>query len=213
MSRPGRTAGAEYALVLVSGAAAAGLLLLAVGRSWAETAVVTAGMPRQDIAVPGTGAIGWLGPVSLVGLAGLAATLATSGRWRQLVGAVVGLAAAAVAAGAVTGRAAVDRTMRSVARETAAGADDRAVEAAVRAATHSSWQWVTVGAALGLAAAGLAVVARGRRWPGMSRRYEQPAPVRPPAPDSQPDPDSQPEQRTDAQDLWRALDEGRDPTR
>jgi hypothetical protein len=53
------------------------------------------------------------------------------------------------------------------------------------------------GVAASLSAAGFGVVlARAQRWPEMSRRYDAP---------------TDQESRTD-NDLWKALDEGRDPT-
>jgi uncharacterized membrane protein (TIGR02234 family) len=53
-------------------------------------------------------------------------------------------------------------------------------------------------------AAGLLVVVRGRRWPGMGRRYERADAAAP-----------RPVVRTDeerAQAAWQALDRGEDPT-
>jgi hypothetical protein len=76
------------------------------------------------------------------------------------------------------------------------------VAASVVALTHvgdthgTSWP-VVAGVAAALSAAGFGVVlARAQRWPEMSRRYDAPS--------------DQPEQTDN--DLWKALDEGRDPT-
>ncbi len=203
----GRGAGAEFAATLAVGAAAAAMLLLAAGQPWAESSVVTDGMPRVDVTVAGSDAVGWLRPLALVVLAGMAATLATSGWWRRLTGVVVAVAGVAVVAGTLRAGPAVDAAVRSAARDTAAGTEPAAVDAAVRTAAHGGWQWVGVAAALLVLAAGVAVTARGARWPAMGRRYDraaaQPRAERPDDMDA----------RTDAQDLWREMDEGRDPTR
>lgn len=64
----------------------------------------------------------------------------------------------------------------------------------------TAWFWVLVVASL-LGAFALAVALRhAHLWPGMSRRYEAPG-ARP-----------APETPSSNQDLWKALDEGRDPT-
>jgi uncharacterized membrane protein (TIGR02234 family) len=57
------------------------------------------------------------------------------------------------------------------------------------------------------AAAGLLVVARGRQWPGMGRRYERSgsSPTAPSPARAQTDEDR-------AQAAWQALDRGEDPT-
>lgn len=205
--------GREYLAVLAVGAVAVALVLLALGRPWVTAEVVTDGMPRQAVAVSGNEATDWLRAVTMVALAALAATVATTGRWRRLLGAGVALAAAAVAAGAATARGALEGTVAESARETAAGADAEAVAAAVAAASHNGWPWVTVLAAGLLAAVGLVVVARGPVWPGMSRRYERSASGGGAEPQAAPEQHADAAQRTDAQDLWLALDEGRDPTR
>jgi len=206
--------GREYAVTLAVGTATAGLVLLAAGQPWAESSVISAGMPRQDVAVVGAAAATGMRASALVVLAALAATLVTTGRWRQLVGAVLLVAGAGVSVSAVLGGTQLRQTVRVAAADTAAGADSTAVDRAVRAADVTGWPWVAGMAGVLVAVVGLAVVVRGARWPGMSRRYERGASQHRPAPaQSQPGQFAEPGERTDAQDLWRALDEGRDPTR
>ena len=63
-----------------------------------------------------------------------------------------------------------------------------------------------VAGVLAIAAGGLVVV-RGRSWPGMGRRYERAGAETPPR--------TERAERTDedrAQDAWKALDRGEDPT-
>lgn len=57
----------------------------------------------------------------------------------------------------------------------------------------TGWFWVATAAALVSAAAWTLAVLRGRAWPEMGRRYDTPS-------------DSPPE------DLWKAMDQGQDPT-
>ncbi|CAN5844045.1 hypothetical protein BH20ACT6_BH20ACT6_02220 [soil metagenome] len=213
--------GREHAVVLAVGAAAVGLLLLSVGQPWVQASILTPGMPRQEVAVSGADAAGELRALALVALAALAATLATSGRWRQLVATVLTVVGVGAWLAALRAGAHLNQTLRSAAADTPAGADAEAVDQAVRAADGTGWAWVAGVAALLLVATGMAAVARGARWPGMSRRYErssaQPPSTQPPSAQptgtAEPAGTAEPGERTDAQDLWRALDEGHDPTR
>ena len=200
--------GREYALVVAVGAAAVGLVVFAVGRPWVESSAVTAGMPRQPVAVSGTDAVAWLRAVALVGLAGLAALLVTGGRGRRLVGALVAGAGATLAVGAALAGSELMAALVDAAAATAAGADPNAVAAASDGADRSLWRWVVVGAGAVLAGTGFTAAVRGPGWPGLSRRYIR-------SPDREDDAEAQAnaEGQADLEDQWRALDEGRDPTR
>ncbi len=204
------TGGRELTSAVLAGAVATGLVLLALGRPWAESSVSTQGMPRQDVVATGTDAVAWLRALTLVGLAAVGAVLVTSGRWRRMLGALTAGVGAAVAAGSALSGAAVREALAAEARRTAAGADGGAVAAALSGAGPSAWPWLAVVAGLLLAAVGLAVAVRGGRWPGMSRRYDAPRDPVPAAPAPTEDDRARP---LDEQDAWRALDQGRDPSR
>ena len=67
-----------------------------------------------------------------------------------------------------------------------------------------SWFWAAV-AALPLAVVpALAAVRLVTGWPEMGRRYDAPA-------EAAPEPEKSPEEQENL-DLWKAMDEGRDPT-
>ena len=70
--------------------------------------------------------------------------------------------------------------------------------------SHTAWYWIAVVSALLATAAGTLAVAWAPAWPEMGTRYDAPgaAPAPPVAP---------PEEQTSL-DLWKAMDEGRDPT-
>jgi uncharacterized membrane protein (TIGR02234 family) len=66
----------------------------------------------------------------------------------------------------------------------------------------TAWWWVALLAALLALAAAAAALRFCRTWPEMGSRYDAPAgPVREPEPEDM-----------DDIDLWRAIDQGRDPT-
>lgn len=141
----------DLVLTVAACAAGAALTLLALGRTW--TVVVTlhpAPLPPTREARGGGSIAPWLTALSLVGLAGAGALLATRAWARRLVGAlllVVGVGMAAVAL------------------DTAAGT------------AHVRWAWpvLCLVGGVGVAYAGVAAFLRGDTWPAMGTRYERPA--------------------------------------
>lgn len=126
----------------------AGLALFAATRTWTTTTHRQA-PPLPDKLVDHTGAslIGWLPALALVGLAGAGALLATRGRVRTIIGALLVLVGLGVVAGAIDGLS------------LAAGA----------------WPAIVGVGGLGIAWAGVSAVRFGSTWPAMGARYERPA--------------------------------------
>ena len=130
-------------------------------------------------------------------LAGVVAILATRRVGRAVVGTLLFLTGAGIAASVVhaaTNRSALDELVAKAANLTSSMGGR--IEITV-------WPWVTVVGGLFVAAAGLLTVVRGPVWPGMGSRYEAPGRVgstggRTPA-------------RTTG-GMWDALDRGEDPT-
>ncbi|MQY02272.1 Trp biosynthesis-associated membrane protein [Actinomadura macrotermitis] len=186
--------GRERGLTALLCAAGAGLVLLAAGRVWATVRAAGAITPFTEH-VTGRDLGGAAGALGLAALAGLAALFATRGRVRQAVGALL----AAFGAGAVY--ASVTSVQRDHVLDVAG--DKRALLklGAAAAMDVNLWWMVSVTGGVLLVLAGLAVLARSTRWPGMSSRYERadaPAPAAP--------------RDDDAAGLWKSLDRGEDPT-
>ncbi len=102
------------------------------------------------------------------------------------------------------------RGRRVVAAVGAAAALTASVVTAVRAARAddldlTAWPWVVAAAAVVTALALVRAWAAAPRWPEMSSRYDR-------RPDEGADQRQGPERAPAPADLWRALDEGRDPT-
>lgn len=178
--------------VAVLGAVAAGTLaLVAGGQTWARVvAERPAPLPPVESALSGGEAVPMVPAAGLVLLAAAVALVAVRGAARVAVGLLV------AAAGGVL--------VWSGARTLGGGVDTDDV-GATEIDLAASWPVLAaVAGALAIAVGGLVVV-RGRAWPAMGRRYERAgAEVRPAPP-----------QRTDddrAQDAWKALDRGEDPT-
>ncbi len=180
----------ELTLAIVGLLVGGGLLLLSAGRTWAT--VGRAAPFHGSVAASGGSLVPATTAVGLLALAAVAAVVATRGMLRVLTGAVVFAAGVAVAALAAGGVSAADVVA-------AAGPHGQLGAVAPGPPELSAWPWVAVGGGAVLAAAGLLVAVRGRRWSAMGSRYDAPTPARRRAVD--------PEVAA-----WEALDRGEDPT-
>ena len=183
-----------YAPVVLTLLACGGLAFFAASRTWVEATVRAKGLPSDAVAVSGTDAQPLVPALALVVVTGALAVLAASVRVRWIVGVllvVVGIGAAILVA---TSGSALDDALDDVVRTSSAftgtnGPDGRHVVV---------WP-VLAGIAFVLAAVlGAVVIRLAATWPTMGTRYESPA--------------GQAEDARSEDDLWTALDEGRDPT-
>jgi uncharacterized membrane protein (TIGR02234 family) len=198
-------------VAILGGLAAGGLALLGVSLPWARVEIAVPGVPSSTIEVSGSNALPWVAALTLVILAGALAIVPTGGRLRRVIGAIVGLAAAGAAIGTLTAGSAIDDALSEqlAASPASGGVDDAAI---VAAADHPAWRWLTLGGSVAGIAVGVFVTARGDRWATMGSRYDAPA-ARRRGPETEPDDETTEEtEPAENADLWRALDEGRDPT-
>ncbi|MET7301105.1 TIGR02234 family membrane protein [Embleya sp. NPDC005575] len=194
--RARKAARRELTVTVLLALVGAALVLSVAGRTWAEGAAPVHGS-RIAVHASGNAINKATSAFALLGLAGGLAVLATRTIGRTVIGALVTLAGMGVAVSAVQGAGDTSAVNSEAARK-AAVEGVRAVDV-----SHSIWPWLAAVGGVLIVLAGLLVVLRGRRWPGMSNRYEAPAgktvaAKRGPA--------------TNA-DLWNALDRGEDPTR
>ena len=176
---------------LVSGA----LVAVAGNQAWAKAAEGQ-GIGEQVASVSvavGEAKAPLASALALVVLAAWGVLLVSRGRFRRVLSWLVTIVAAGLLA-AVVGAvlAAPDAVLDAYEPY---GVTDIDVQ-------RTAWNWLAlVGAMLSLGAAAIAVRDVGS-WPQMGRRYDAPG-----APDAEPEP----EERSNL-DLWKAMDEGRDPT-
>ena len=180
----------SFGATVLLGLACAALTAVAGSQEWASGSGDAAGT-RVEATVSGSDAAPLVVALALAALAAWGVILVTRGQVRRVL-AVVGLVAALGVLATVllsfgsTQDAAVEALM------------DRGATGDVFRTRLTGWYYVTGVAALGTAVAlGVAVV-RSPGWPAMGERYDAPAARR--------------EQPATDEDLWRALDEGRDPT-
>jgi uncharacterized membrane protein (TIGR02234 family) len=184
----------ELAAAALLGGAGAAIVAGFAGRTWAAvaehagTGLGTLGQQLTGRSLSGVvGALGW------AGLAGIAALLATRGWARVAIGVLLAAFGVIIA---IASPAAVRRAhVVSV-----AGDKSNLARLGGDVIVHvNAWWVVSLAGGVLLAAAGLLTVVRGRRWPGMSARYDRPGAAPPPAGD-------------DPASMWKALDRGDDPT-
>ncbi len=141
------------------------------------------------------------GALALVALACWGVLLVTRGRVRQAVAAVATLAAAGIVAVVVIGGFVQDDDAATAIADQLGVpmlADQYPLES-------TSWFWVTLVAGLVSAAAAAAAVRLVTGWPEMGSRYD--APVTHGA-----EPAATPAEERTSLDLWKAMDDGADPT-
>jgi uncharacterized membrane protein (TIGR02234 family) len=196
---------------MVGGLAAAAAVAVGISRPWVTATATVDGLPRIQVSVTGEELASLAGALGLVLLASFGAVLATGSRTRRAVGLLIVAIAVVVLAAAVH-----PRNPRSLLRDRLA-AKGWSVGAGYSTSTQG-WRWLVLVAAVGCLVAGGLVVRRGPTWPTMGRRYDAPMAVDPaaaageePAAAVREEPAA--EEALDGEALWRALDEGRDPTR
>lgn len=198
----------ELVLTLACCAAGAGLILLAGSRSWVSV-TVSRPSPLPPIAMTGSG--GAIEPVvsafGVVGLAGVVGLLATRRTGRLVLGVVLAVAGIVVVVRALPHLGAPSR-QQALDLVTARGRTvGLAPHAPLLVGAHPLWPLLAAIGGLGLAAGGTLAAWRGRRWPGMSGRYDAPAGRSAPVPE-----DATAGVRSNAE-MWDEIDDGRDPTR
>jgi uncharacterized membrane protein (TIGR02234 family) len=187
--------------VVLLGLVGGGLTAIAGGRAAVAAqgkgaTAVSSGFVPYDAHQPLVSALG------LVVLACWGVVLVTRGRVRRAVAALGTLASAGAVASAVTGWSQVaDRLSSELAQ---VGVPDAAT-------THTAWWWCSLLAPVLALVAGVLAVRLAPSWPEMGTRYDAPTGGSSAAAAPAATVDVEPGERSSL-DLWKALDEGRDPT-
>ena len=190
------TARRLYGPSVLAGIVVGGFAFFAAGRVWGTTEVSASGLPSDTVTVTGTEALPVVGALALVIVAGSIAVLAASARFRRIVGVVLtitGLVGAVLAF--LYGDPVLDALDTAVKESPAfTGSNSPDVFG------MTGWPIAAASAFILATILGIVVMKYGRQWPTMGRKYDAPA-ARTPVEDP----------KSEA-DLWKALDEGRDPT-
>lgn len=172
------------------GLAGSALAAVAATRPWATAAGDAAGI-KVDAVATGSDAAPLAAALALVALAGWGVLLVVRGRVRRVVAVIGALAALGALASVVD---AFD------------GAQNQALDALtgqgrtgdVAVASLTIWYYLAAVGALLAALAFVVAVLRAPRWPAMGSKYDAPS--------------ARSQAAVSEEDMWRALDDGRDPT-
>lgn len=195
------TARRTFGPVVLVGVGAAALAAVAGHQPWARAHGSTA---QADSALiefatdSGPGESPAAGALALVLLACWGVVLVSRGRFRRATAGLAVLAGLGVVVLVVVGHADVPEAVRDAVA--AVGVTDPDV-------SRTAWYWLTGAGALTSAVAAALAFAWAPAWPEMGQRYDAPARAADAATPSQPGPS----ERSDTE-LWKALDDGRDPT-
>lgn len=195
---PVRAGRRSLAAALLLGAAGAGVVLIAAGKTWATGFAASAG-GLLPVSASGKDVTALPGGLAVTGLAAMVAVFAVRGAARPAVSAVLALAGAGTAAAAFSG--ASDTAALRQAAAKASGLTGTALQHV----GHTGWPWATAAGGVLLLLAGLIAVVHSSAWPAMSSRYERDG--APAARRGRPAPDP-----TRPEEMWKALDRGEDPT-
>jgi uncharacterized membrane protein (TIGR02234 family) len=177
--------------VVIAGLLGSGLCALAGAKPWAAPD----GQPGSTLVDDSGGHVPLAGALGLVALAAWGVLLVTRGRARRLVAVLAAVTAVAMVVTAVVGRSqALDSARHAT------------VDLGRAPSAHTTgWWWVALLASVvSLAAAALAVRDCGA-WPEMGSRYDAPG-------TGTADAEAEDPAAMEDIDLWRAIDQGRDPT-
>ena len=221
----------ELALVLLLGAAGAGLVFLATRQGWAHVhSAAPKPLPSSVVTETGQDLVPAAGALAVAALASLAAVLATRRVLRRIAGFVLAGLGAGIAAAVGTGITTANVMAAASAGGTGSGggAGGSVGAGSVTAGSTSGsssalvagfpgrvvfasfpWHVVAVAGALTLIAAGVLVVWRAERLPVMSSRFDAPAPA-----GARLSAEAERHERSgrDAATIWESLSRGDDPT-
>lgn len=185
-----------YAPVVLVLLASGGLVFVAAKQAWTKATVKTTGLPVDEVSVSGADALPLVSALSVVVSAGALAIIAASVRLRRIIAGIVILTALGGIMIIATGGGTVDSAFERAVDRSPAFAGATMPEAQ----TSFLWPALAVFGFLVAFIAGIAALRWSDAWPTMSSRYDAPASHAPIV-----------EAETDA-DVWKAQDEGQDPT-
>lgn len=188
MMTPSRS---TFGPVVLVGVLAAGLAAVASSKDWAALGSVDA-----KIAATWIGSSAQLPVASALSLAALAswgALLVSRGRWRRWIAVVGMIIALGSLATAVVGYTKAPSDLRQAAQNSLGNALSSSP-------SLTAWYWAAVVADVIAAFALLVAIRDAPAWPTMSSRYDSPAGAK------------EPTEMKSSLDVWKALDQGVDPT-
>jgi uncharacterized membrane protein (TIGR02234 family) len=206
-SRPGPPL--RYGPTLLVGLVGALAVTVGVTKPWATATGHQAGLPTIRAGVTGADLVPLAGALGVVVLASFGAVLATRGWVRRAVGVLIVVAALVVLVSAVHPPGATDALKDGLA---AKGWSSGGIDTATTA-----WRWVALAGAVLSLCSGAAIARFGARWATMGQEYDAPrvgtTTAQTTSATTTEEPSKRDEEHLTEADVWREIDQGRDPTR
>ena len=185
-----------YGPALLAGLVGSGGVAVAASHPWLRATAHVADLPTITATASGADLAPLAAPVGVAMLAAYGAVVATRGMPRRALGAAVVLAAVVVIVASLRHSGAAPALREGLAAKGWAGG-------AYQTST-TGWRWLVVAGAALAGAAGIATAAYGDQWAAMGSRYDAPA--------REVEPVERSAEDMSETDVWRAIDQGRDPT-
>ena len=186
-----------YAPTVLATLAAGGIAFFVAGRTWAEAEVKAPGLAAADVSVSGAEAQPLVSALAVVIVAASLAILAAGPRLRRFVGGLTMLVAVVgVVAVPRSGTNGLENALTTAAEESPAFTGP----SSIGDISYTPWDLVAIAAFVLALVLGAVTLRLGPRWPTMSSRYDAPT-ARP-----------QPADELSDSDMWKAMDDGHDPT-
>ncbi len=193
----GRSRRQLYGPALVAGLLGALGVTVAASRPWLRATATVPGLPPIHASATGADLVPLAGALGVAMLAAFGAVVATRGVVRRGLGVAVLVAAVVVLAASIHPSGATSQLTDGL---SARGWTGEGYETAT-----TVWRWLVVASTVLAGLAGAVTAAYGDQWAEMGSRYDAPTPDAVPV-------GRRPEDLSET-DVWRALDQGRDPTR
>lgn len=185
-----------YGPSVLGAMATGGLAFLAATRTWASATVTATGVPTDQVEVTGSDAVPLASAFALVIVAAALAVLAASVRVRRLVGLfIIGVALAGLVVVMTAGND-VDEAVTRAIRESPAFIGTNVPDLI----ENGPWRFVAAAAFLLAILIGAVITRFAGEWLTMGRKYDAPKAH------------AATEEISTEADIWKALDDGRDPT-
>jgi uncharacterized membrane protein (TIGR02234 family) len=186
-----------YGPVLVLGLLGALGITVGASHPWVTATSSVQGLPTIHASASGADLSPLAGALGVVVLAGFGAVIATRGWVRRGLGVAIVVASVVVVVSAADPGAASD-VLRS-------GLSAKGWSGGGYHTSTEPWRWLVLVSALVTLAAGAATARYGGQWAVMGGRYDAPSVPGPAA--------TKPAEDLTENDVWQAIDQGRDPTR
>jgi uncharacterized membrane protein (TIGR02234 family) len=189
----------KYGPTLVVGLAGAMAMTVGVAKPWVTATARQSGLPQIEVTVSGANLAPLSGALGVVVLAAFGAVVATRGWVRRGLGVLIVLASLVVLVSALHPPGATGALEDAL---TTKGWTGGAYDTGT-----AVWRWLALVGSVASILAGLAISLYGGRWATMGAAYDAPGRPQDAVPKRQRDPVASSEA-----DVWREIDEGRDPT-